>query len=371
MKRRVVFISTAVILLGIGIAVAVGSGSADPMISRSYWENTYLPNLAQALQQRAGKDTEEVYKAAVAKLDRAGEADLKDAQEQSGGFSSVQMKVGSALELEKGASIVVQSGAGALGAGSLADVTAGNETIAGEDLQVAHRYVVISDKALVRQLKAGTLAYQGVATVKQGEGTTPPGGGLGSGDQPGAAGGLPFADVTRENWFYEAVAFVYEKGYFSGTGDTTFEPNTSMDRAMVATVLYRLAGSQATSANQVFSDVPAGQWYSAGIAWASRKGIVNGMGDGRYEPQMAVTREQLVTMLYRFEKDYRNQKVSATGSLSAFLDGNKVSSWARDAMSWAVGKGLLQGRDTGHLDPAGTASRAEVATILQRFSAGM
>lgn len=361
MKRRLTLILTAVILLGVGIAVAVGSGSADPMISKSYWENTYLPGLTQALQQKANEDTKSTYSAAADKLAKAAEADVKAAGEKRGGFIQAQMKAGDVLELKQGASAVVQSGGGALGAGTLADVTEGVEVFAGEDLTAAHRYVVTSDSATLRQTQAGTVAYLGSGTVKAGSGseTTNP-------VTPGS--GLPFTDVTRDHWFHTAVAFVYEKGYFSGTSATAFEPNAQMNRAMVATVLHRVAGGESMNATETFADVPAGQWYSQGIAWASAKGIVNGMGEGRYEPNTSVTREQLVTMLYRFEKDYRKVAVSATGSLSGFTDGAQVSTWARDAMSWAIGAGLIQGRNTGALDPAGTATRAEVATILQRFA---
>lgn len=363
MKRRVTLILTAVVLLGVGIAVAVGSGSADPMISKSYWDNTYLPGLSEALQQQAGKDTKGLYAEVAAKLDKAGEADVKAAGEKTGGgFATAQLKPGDVLELKKGASAVVQSGGAALGGGVLVDVTEGVEVLAGEDLAASHRYVVTSDDAKLRQTQAGSVAYIGSGTVTSGNGET----GIG----PVAPGKeLPFTDVTQDQWFHAAVAFVYEKGYFSGTSETTFEPNTSMNRAMVATVLHRVAGSESVDAQEVFADVPTGQWYSQGIAWASARGIVNGMGGGLYAPNTAVTREQLVTMLYRFEKDYRQVAVPTSGSLSGFPDGTQVSSWAKDAMGWAVGAGLIQGRNTGYLDPAGTATRAEVATILQRFAA--
>ena len=359
MKRRLVLISTGVILLGIGIAVAVGSGEADPMISLSYWENTYLPSLTEDLQARAAEDTKDIYQAAVGRLEQT------DVQGQTGGFTTVQLQTGDTLELSQGGSAVIQGGACSLGVGTLADVTAGSEVIAGEDLQTAHRYVVTSDRAVLRQTRAGAVAYQGPGTLtRQSEGTSPGQSGVGG----NVSGALPFTDVTQDHWFYSAVAFAYEKGYFSGTGATTFAPNDPMNRAMVATVLHRVAGSGAATAGQVFSDVPAGQWYSAGIAWASEKGVVNGMGDGRYAPDTPVTREQLVTMLYRFQKDYRKKAAPTTGDLNVFPDRAAISDWARDAVSWAVGAGLLRGRDTGYLDPAGTASRAEVATILQRFS---
>lgn len=364
MKRRLALILTAVVLLGLGIAVAVGSTGSDPMISLSYWENTYLPALADALQQRANTAAQSTYSDAAAKLDAAGEADLAAAAEQAGAFSTATLKTGDVLELDSGGSAIVQSGSAALSAGTLADVTAGSQVMAGEDLTVAHRYVVTSASASLRQLQPGTVAYQGAGTVRVSEGSAP-------GGQSMTGDGLPFADVTRDQWFYSAVAYVYEKSYFSGTGPATFAPNEPMSRAMVATVLHRVAGSETVSGSAGFSDVPEGQWYSAGVAWASAKGIVNGMGNGLYAPDATVTREQLVTMLYRFEKDYRKVSTPATGSLERFTDGAQVSSWAQDAMRWAVGAGLIQGRDTGALDPTGTASRAEVAAILQRFAARM
>lgn len=368
MKRRLTWILTAVVLLGVGIAVAVGAGGSDPMLSKSYWENTYLPALTEDLRSRAAADTKSAYDAAIAKLDAATKTAVTAAGKKESGFTFTQLKTGEALELKKGASVVFQSGSGSLNMGALADVTTGREVSIGQDLFTAHRYVVTSDAATLRQSQAGTVVWQGDGAPKQGAGV---GVGLGSGPSGGKTG-LPFTDVEQDQWFYDAVAFVYQKGYFSGTGQTTFAPNAPMDRAMVATVLHRLAGSESVSAGQSFSDVPAGQWYSAGIAWANAKGVVNGMGDGTYAPAAPVTREQLVTMLYRFEKDYRQVAVPAAGSsLSAYPDGAAVSSWARDAMSWAVGARLIQGRNTGELDGAGTATRAEVATILQRFAGRM
>ncbi len=349
MKRRLIPVLTGVLLLGLGIAVAVGSVGSDPMISLSYWENSYLPALVEGLRDRAAAGTEAVYQTALAQLDQA-------VRDQAGGFATARLETGQTLELGLGGSAVVQSGASALTAGALADVTAGRQVAAGEALTLSHRYIVLSAPALLRQTGAGSVAYQGEGTVR------------GADDPAGQS--LPFADVTGDHWFYGAVAFVYEKGYFSGTGPAAFSPDAPMDRAMVATVLHRVAGSPGAEGGQSFSDVPAGQWYSAGVAWASGAGVVNGMGGGLYAPETPVTREQLVTMLYRFEKDYRKNAAPSTGDLSGFPDGGQVSDWARDAAGWAVGAGLLRGRNTGELDPRGTASRAEVATILQRFTAG-
>lgn len=363
MKRRLVALLAAVMLLGVGIAIAVGTIGADPMISKSYWENTYLPTLAEALQKQANQSTKALYETAAAKLERLGEADVKAAQglsTQKNGYTPSELKTGDSLELATGASVVLYGGECRLERGVLADVTQGTELATGSVLTAHHRYVVTgSSGALLTQTKAGSLGYQGTGTRKPAEGSS----------QPGSENELPFHDVRPEHWYYNAIVFVYDKGYFAGTGADTFSPNAPMDRAMVATVLHRMAGSTQVTGGSAFSDVADGQWYTQGIAWASSQGVVNGMGGGRYEPHLAVTREQLVTMLYRYEKDYRKLPVSATGTLDVFPDGGAVSSWAQDAMRWAVGAGLIQGRDTGHLDPVGTASRAEVATILQRFAA--
>lgn len=353
MKRRMAAILAAVIVLGIGIAVAVG-GSGDPLVSKSYLESTYLDSLAETLQKRAGQGTRATYETVIARLDKRGEADLKAARNiaaEGSAYLQTSMEVGDSLKLKAGGSVLLYDGQAVLNTGTLADVTAGTVLQPGSGLSVGHRYVVTADAAL-RQTGSGGLGYQGTGSVEK-----------------AIERAFPFTDVAESDWYYDAIAFVYDRGYFSGTGEHVFSPNTSMTRAMVATVLHRLAGSEAVSDLGRFSDVPAEQWYSQGIAWASQKGIVNGMGDDRYEPEWAVTREQLVTMLYRYRKDYQKQDTSAGGALEGFPDGSAVSAWAADAMSWAVGSKLISGRDTGHLDPAGTATRAEVATILQRFSA--
>lgn len=354
MKRRVAAILTAVLLLGLCVAVAAGGSVGDPLVSKSYLENTYLSDLAEALQKRASDGTRSAYETAASKLDELGEADVKAAEElqtQGSAYLRSELKAGDSLKLNTGGSVLLYSGRSTLDAGALADVTAGTTLQPGSALTPSHRYIVTSDTAaILRQTQAGALGYLGVGALSTGGGKT-----------------FPFTDVGEGDWYYAAVSFVYDRGYFSGTEESVFSPNASMTRSMVATVLHRVAGSETAREAPRFIDVPDGQWYSQGIAWASQNGIVNGMGGDRYEPDAPVTREQLVTMLYRYQKDYRQEDASAAGDLGAFPDGGAVSVWAKDAMTWAVGAGLLSGRDTGHLDPTGTATRAEVAAILQRF----
>ncbi len=358
MKHRLAAALAGVVLLGAGIALAVGSLGDRALVSKSYYENTYLPALREGLLQRAQTASASTYDQAEKDLKEQNQAHLDQLQKQGGAqavYVPLQLEQGDEFILEPGSVLLLQDGAGQLTAGALADVTDGTALAAGDALTPAHRCIVTGETAATLwQTASGGVLYQGTARVEQGAALT-----------------LPFADVTRDHWFYDAVSFVYRRGYFSGTGGDTFSPDAPMDRAMVATVLHRVSGgAPVTEGAAVFSDVPAGQWFSDGVAWASAVGVVNGMGEGLYAPQLPVTREQLVTMLYRYEKDYRQADLTAAqgGDLSAFPDGSSVSDWAREAMSWAVGEGLLQGRNTGELDPSGTATRAEVATILQRFS---
>lgn len=178
---------------------------------------------------------------------------------------------------------------------------------------------------------------------------------------------MPFTDVTG-HWAAEAIAWAYGNDLMNGTGETTFAPNTTLNRAMLATILYRMAGSPAGAGEgSAFTDVALDTWYAGAVAWANENGIVSGMGDGTFAPLNAITRQQLAAMLYRYAQ-YSKLDTSAKGDLSKFTDGGQVSSWASDAMAWAVGTGLISGKTADTLDPTGTATRAEVATILMRFS---
>ena len=134
---------------------------------------------------------------------------------------------------------------------------------------------------------------------------------------------------------------------------------------MMATILYRLAGSPAVTGSAPFSDVQAGSWYSSAVAWAASAGIVNGY-NGSYGPGEPITREQVVTTLYRYAK-YSGMDLSGTGSLAGFTDSSRVSDFAAEAMSWAVGSGIVSGTTGATLNPQATATRAELATMLMRF----
>ena len=172
-----------------------------------------------------------------------------------------------------------------------------------------------------------------------------------------------FQDVSADDWFAQAVAYVSSEGLMSGESTNTFAPNASMTRGMLATVLYRLAGQPETTAQTTFADVTAGAYYADAVAWAAEQSVIAGTSDTAFSPEQAITREQLAAMLYRYAGSPATE-----GSLSAYTDAAQVSAYAEDALCWCVENGILTGTSTDTLSPQATATRAEVAAVLQRMN---
>ena len=177
----------------------------------------------------------------------------------------------------------------------------------------------------------------------------------------------PFTDVKSGDWFYDAVRYAVENELFNGTSATTFDPNTDMTRAMLVTVLHRLESKPTVTGTNSFTDVKSGEWYTDAVIWATENGIVNGYGDDLFGTNDPITREQMATMLLRYA-DYKKYDTAKTNDLTAFTDADSIASYATDAMKWANAEGLITGRTSTTLAPTGTATRAEVATILMRFA---
>ena len=184
-----------------------------------------------------------------------------------------------------------------------------------------------------------------------------------SGEQPS---GLPFTDVDADDWFHDAVTYVYENGMMEGTSDTAFSPSMTTTRGMIVTILWRLEDSPEADGQTGFTDVADGAWYADAVNWAAEQGIVEGYDNGGFGPGDIITREQMALILYRYAQ-YKGYDTSATGALDGFADAGAVSGWAEDAVAWAVGAGLMEGKGGDMLDPTGTATRAEAAAILTRF----
>ena len=184
-------------------------------------------------------------------------------------------------------------------------------------------------------------------------------------ENPGT-GANPFTDVSEKDWFYGDVMFVYENGLMLGTSKTLFSPHGTATRGMMATILWRMEGSPAPKGKNSFTDVEAGKWYADAITWTAENGIFAGYGKDKFGPDDPITREQLAAIFYRYA-DYKGYDLTVKGNLDKFKDADKITDYAKTAMQWAVGSGLVKGKSGNLLDPQGTATRAEIAAMLHRF----
>ncbi len=252
------------------------------------------------------------------------------------------------------------------------DAIAAQTTVAANAMKEADNLYAIRELAL---------SVSATAEKKNTSGGNLGGGGSGGGSGSGGGGGLtptqptepakptaktPFADVVEKSWYEDAVAYVFDQKMMVGTSADRFSPELTTSRAMIVTILWRLEGSPAAAADAGFTDVVADAWYGSAVAWASGKGIVNGMGDGIFAPDAPITREQMAAILYRYAGT-KGLNVQAAGDLSAFSDVATVSPYAVEAMAWANGVALINGMGDGVLAPQGSATRAQAATIFYRM----
>ena len=185
-------------------------------------------------------------------------------------------------------------------------------------------------------------------------------------DENPGTGANPFTDVSEKDWFYGDVMFVYENGLMLGTSKTLFSPHGTATRGMMATILWRMGGSPVPKGKNSFTDVEAGKWYADAITWTAENRIFAGYGKDKFGPDDPITREQLAAIFYRYA-DYKGYDLTVKGNLDKFKDADKITDYAKTAMQWAVGSGLVKGKSGNLLDPQGTATRAEIAAMLHRF----
>lgn len=178
---------------------------------------------------------------------------------------------------------------------------------------------------------------------------------------------MPFTDVTETDWYADAVRYVYEHGLMAGTSVTTFSPDVTTSRSMIATILWRMAGSPVVNYDMDFSDVAQDQWYSEAIHWAASEGIVSGYGNGMFGTNDPITREQFAVMLYRFAQSKGYDTTQGGMTVREYGDFEQISDYAVEAMAWAVNTGLISGTSTTTLSPQDQATRAQAAAILKRF----
>ena len=177
-----------------------------------------------------------------------------------------------------------------------------------------------------------------------------------------------FNDVLDENaWYYDAVYAAWDAGLMNGVGEGLFAPNATLDRATLATVLYREAGEPAAKGTASFTDIAEGQWYTDAVNWAAEQGVVNGYPDGTFRPEAPITRQEMATMLYRYWKLRGGKYTAKDDVLAGYQDRGEVADWALEAMSWTVQSGIIVGMTPTTLNPAGSAPRAQVALVLVNY----
>lgn len=288
-------------------------------------------------------------------------------QVSASGVSSAEVNVQVVANPDK---ISIKDAASGLELSTL-EITAGQSIDLNASAEYRHLQLVCSDSCFLWAVEGdiGSISQDGVFTAAntKGEGKIMIAAGTTSFSLPlTIKRGYTFDDVLPGDWCYEAVEFVAERGLFTGTSDGIFEPRGSMSRAMIVTVLHRMAGSP-SGVYSSFSDVADGLWYSEAVSWANIHEIVQGFSDGSFGPNQNVTREQIASILYRYANSIGD--VSSSTDLSTYSDSADIHDYAITAMQWAVAEGIISGRPDNTLDPRGTATRAEVATMLMRFLA--
>lgn len=340
MKKLVTGMLVLTALMGC-VLVVFSASQAETLVSRSYLSGIFWSDLRATVKQEVDRDTSAFYTEAAAQAEQV--------RGSSGSFAAQTGVSGDMVTGSVGSGLIWTSGNGVVRSGTLVDATVGSEVAVGGALSVGHRYLAGTDVTLMVASGAAQWMAEGKWSTAAGDPTR-----------------LPFTDVDQNAWYHDDVVYVYRNGLFNGESPTAFEPGNKMQRCMMTTVLHRLAGKPAVSYSSMFRDIPNGQWYTEGTIWAGSLGVVTGVEAGRFDPFSNVTRQEIAVILYRYAGQM-GYDTSVTAALSGFGDVGSVASWGNQAMSWAVGAGILNGSD-GLLQPNGDATRAEVAAMLHRFA---
>lgn len=334
----------------------------DSLISLSYLTDVFSPSVAQQGKEQVKETLGKTYSSAKDTLDDVHGELMHTATGSNGAYSPDlrprDWNAGDIVAMETGTGIMMYHGAARVNHdGAFIDVTDGVELASGSELVSGHRYLVGEDTIADVVVLSG-LARMGVQGNYEKE--------------PGEDAAIPFYDVRTQDWYYEAVGYVYNEGLLTGVGDNRFEPHMTMDRAMLMTTFYRLAGSpegELAAATASFLDVPESAWYYKFVRWAATQEITAGIGDNQFGPGVQLTREQVVTLLHSFATRYMGQTLDGRTNITGYSDYEKSSQWARDSLSWAVYYGILDSSWAGENTLGGHqyADRAEVSAMLAAF----
>lgn len=348
------------VLLLVGTVIAAGLGADDSLISLSYLEQIFIPKAVDEGIKKVNAAQDAAYDKAQAALDSLAAGYLAQAGVggnvgYSANYARKSFALYDELTLESGSGILVEAGSLKLThSGTVVDVTIGQTVPSDCVLTVGHRYLVAEETQalLLVESDAARVALEGEYRIDLGGETV-----------------TPFTDITIHQWYHDAVNRAYRMGLFAGTGDgSIFAPEVKLDRAMMMTVLFHLAGDpdqERFAATVTFPDVPAGEWYESYVRWAGQQGIGAGYGDGAFRPLNTMTRREVVQFLYNFGKSYLKLDLSEQADLSGY-DGIEIlraDGWGEEAMSWAVAAEIIS-----ELRPNDCPGRGEVAGIVAAFA---
>ena len=361
MRNRLIaaVLLAAVLVTGLGAALASPGAPEDPFITLSYLTGTFIPEMEKAMQEQAQKGTVNIENSALERLAALTADYLARAERPEGLFSSNFLRLTLArndkLTLSPGSVVQFEEGVVALAfsSGCLIDTSDATVVTGTGTLKAGHHYIAAEDTTctVIARSDAVYLSVRGFYKLERAGGTY-----------------TPFSDIVAPVWYADSVLYTYQEGLVNGMTPTTFGPTVGTNRAMLVTLLSRMAGVQGTPPDAGFIDVPANAWYASSINWAYSVGIITGTSDNNtFSPTAPLTREQMAVFLYRYTSVYLGLDAPCTGDLSRFPDVNQVHNYAKDAFAWAVGIGLINGKD-GKLAPLDQTNRAEIATILYRYN---
>lgn len=354
----------AVLLVCVGLLIggvlAAGLGGEDSVITLNYLEQNFIPQVVVQGVEKAKGWLDETFLSVNDVLDTLNDGYLhRVGAGESGGYSDaygrrtytardeLTLNTGCGLLLEAGRVLLTHNG-------TVINVSTGQLVPSGTALDVNCRYLVAEETQAVFTVEsdAARLAVEGEFAIRK------------SGEKAS-----PFTDITVHDDYRDAVRLVYERGLFAGTGDgSVFAPVVKLDRAMMMTVLFHLAGDpdeERFAATMTFPDVKAGEWYETYVRWAGQQGISAGYGDGNFRPTQTMTFREVVQFLYNFAISYLKLELPERADLSGYegVDVLRQDGWGEEAMSWAVGAGIIE-----QLRPNEYPTRAEVAVIMAAFA---
>ena len=348
MKRTAAAI-LAVLLLAVCLSSASQPGSVtDPLISKSYVDGYFVPDTVSELKAEGEAALEQMFAEITGEGGAAPDGTVYDF---ASGYTEVELAAGRSIKLWFGSSVILVSGSASITpGGTVVNVATASELGGATALEAGKRYFCAENTtAEVVAEKRSTFLVNGYFSAE----------GEASGESE-----MRYTDVSEKNWFYQYVKYAVDNGLYYDINGETFRPNEEATRATLVYALWSAAGRPTAEGTAKFTDV-GDDWYTEAVVWATDTGVVKGYDDGTFRPDGNVTREQIAALIHRYAA-YLGLASDASGDLSGFGDADMVGKWALDDVKWAVGEGVIKGNDKKMLNPKGTATRAEVATILMR-----